>query len=368
MYPDLLTYAPTVAAEFHLSLPEDLITSLRLLLGVDTYEGLSEWVYQTAASMSSDYSQELALLGYPIKWCFRRQDSLVWRLPPDHVAHANWEAFRIHLESTPADEFQRVALYNLAQDARGEYPLDSPEVAELQRLLTRARQLEWEKWGRSLVASLDEERLVTLLLQPEQLKARIISLLTRFWDVYYRDDFEMHRGAMAQSVAFHQQQTYPRNFTDVFRQVTGRAVTPTTRDYVQEHLEMIERVVFCPCAHLGLYFQITLSYPILVVAFNYRTTSAPTAAGKAAVELFPPLKALADESRLHILSLLQGREMYAQEIVEAIGLSQSTVSRHLQLLERTELVGTRQERGMKFYSIDRKRGREILGALTQLVG
>ena len=131
---------------------------------------------------------------------------------------------------------------------------------------------------------------------------------------------------------------------------------------------MIERVVFCPCAHLGLYFQITLSYPILVVAFNYRTAPAPTAVGKAAVELFPPLKALADESRLHILSLLQRREMYAQEIVEEIGLSQSTVSRHLQLLERTELVATRQARGMKFYSINRERGREILGALKQLIG
>ena len=66
----------------------------------------------------------------------------------------------------------------------------------------------------------------------------------------------------------------------------------------------------------------TLSAPVLVVAFNYRTTPARESQGTTAVELFPPLKALADESRLHILALLREREMYAQEIVE------STVSRH----------------------------------------
>jgi DNA-binding transcriptional ArsR family regulator len=60
--------------------------------------------------------------------------------------------------------------------------------------------------------------------------------------------------------------------------------------------------------------------------------------------------------------------MYAQEIVTAVGLSQSTVSRHLQLLERTEVVTTRQTRGMKFYSINHSKGRAILGALGQLIG
>jgi len=60
--------------------------------------------------------------------------------------------------------------------------------------------------------------------------------------------------------------------------------------------------------------------------------------------------------------------MYAQEIVDAVGLSQSTVSRHLQLLERTEVLTTRQMRGMKFYSINRASGRAILGALQHLIG
>ena len=57
-----------------------------------------------------------------------------------------------------------------------------------------------------------------------------------------------------------------------------------------------------------------------------------------------------------------------REVAEYAKVSQSTVSRHLQLLERTEVVTTRQARGMKFYSINRVRGRAFLDALEHLLG
>jgi DNA-binding transcriptional ArsR family regulator len=368
MYPDLLTYAPTVTAEFHLSLPQDLITSLRLLQAVDAFEGLSEWVYQTAAALPDDFRAGLHVLGYPIKWCFRRQDSLIWRLEPDHPAHASWEAFRGYLDEIPAPEFQRVLLLNLAQEAGQPHLPTAANRPELRRMLRAVRQQDEEKWGQIFVDLADDEPLIALVQSPQRLKQELIGLLARFWETYYSQDFETHREAMAHSVAYHRRQTYPRSFPDLFRQVTGRGLPPATQDYVQKHLDKIERAVFCPCAHLGLYFQFTLSYPTLVVAFNYRTTPAHATDGAAAIELFPPLKALADETRLHILSLLQEREMYAQEIVEAVGLSQSTVSRHLQLLERTELLTTRHMHGMKFYSINQTKSRVILDALKHLLG
>jgi DNA-binding transcriptional ArsR family regulator len=368
LLPELYTYAPTVTAEFHLSLPQDLVTSLRLLQAVDAFEGMSEWVYQTAATLPDDFRAELNLLGYPIKWCFRRQDSLIWRLPPDQPAHSSWGAFCSYLEQTPAAEFQRVLFLNLAHEARTAYAPTSPDDAVVHQMIETVRHAELEKWGRTFVDLVDDEPLITLIQAAEELKRRLISLLTRFWEHYYRHDFERHRQAMAHSVTYHRQQTYPHSFSDLFRQVTGRTLLPSTQDLIQEHLERVERVIFCPCAHLGLYFHLTMCYPALVVAFNYRTTPAQASDGAITAELFPPLKALADESRLHILSLLQTGEMYAQEIVEAVDLSQSTVSRHLQLLERTELITSRQARGMKFYSINRAKGRTIVEALQRLIG
>jgi ArsR family transcriptional regulator len=51
------------------------------------------------------------------------------------------------------------------------------------------------------------------------------------------------------------------------------------------------------------------------------------------------LKALADENRIRIMNLLYTKEdLCVCEIREVIGLSQPTVSSHLKLLERSDLV------------------------------
>lgn len=49
-------------------------------------------------------------------------------------------------------------------------------------------------------------------------------------------------------------------------------------------------------------------------------------------------KALADESRLRVLWMLEERLLCVCEIQEALGLAQSTVSRHLMLLEEAGFV------------------------------
>jgi DNA-binding transcriptional ArsR family regulator len=63
------------------------------------------------------------------------------------------------------------------------------------------------------------------------------------------------------------------------------------------------------------------------------------------------LKALADESRLRILSLLETREMCVCEIMVALDLTQPTASHHLGILENARLVKSRKEGKWVFYSL-----------------
>jgi len=62
-------------------------------------------------------------------------------------------------------------------------------------------------------------------------------------------------------------------------------------------------------------------------------------------------KALADETRLRILSLLEVREMCVCEVMVALDLTQPTASHHLGLLENAGLVKDRKEGKWVFYSI-----------------
>ena len=62
-------------------------------------------------------------------------------------------------------------------------------------------------------------------------------------------------------------------------------------------------------------------------------------------------KALADNTRLRILSLLTVREMCVCEVMVALGLTQPTASHHLGILENVGLVKNRKEGKWVFYSI-----------------
>jgi DNA-binding transcriptional ArsR family regulator len=62
-------------------------------------------------------------------------------------------------------------------------------------------------------------------------------------------------------------------------------------------------------------------------------------------------KALADENRLRILSLLTAREMCVCEVMVALDLTQPTASHHLRILENVGLVKDRKEGKWVFYSL-----------------
>lgn len=77
-------------------------------------------------------------------------------------------------------------------------------------------------------------------------------------------------------------------------------------------------------------------------------------------------KALADETRLRILKLLEVREMCVCEVMVALGLTQPTASHHLGILENAGLVKDRKEGKWVFYSVANPRLTENMRKLTLL--
>jgi len=72
------------------------------------------------------------------------------------------------------------------------------------------------------------------------------------------------------------------------------------------------------------------------------------------VQLF---RALADQTRLRILNLVEHREVCVCQIVEALGLGQSKVSRHLAHLRNAGLVKDRRDGLWMYYSLAQPTGR-----------
>jgi len=82
-------------------------------------------------------------------------------------------------------------------------------------------------------------------------------------------------------------------------------------------------------------------------------------------------KALSDETRLRIMALLlRGQELCVCDIMAALDLPQSTVSRHLSYLRNTGLVDDRRQGIWMHYKVNRKKiehGSDLFDLLVKMV-
>jgi ArsR family transcriptional regulator, arsenate/arsenite/antimonite-responsive transcriptional repressor len=77
-------------------------------------------------------------------------------------------------------------------------------------------------------------------------------------------------------------------------------------------------------------------------------------------------QAIADPTRVRILSALLRAELCVCELVDALEVSQSTLSSHLQVLRQIGMVSTRKEGRWVYYSLE-KRKAALMNALFSLI-
>lgn len=76
--------------------------------------------------------------------------------------------------------------------------------------------------------------------------------------------------------------------------------------------------------------------------------------------------ALASDQRLKILEMLKKDEKSSQDIITAVGLDASVVSRHLMMLRQAGLVSARKEGVALYFSLADDRVLKIIEVATQL--
>jgi DNA-binding transcriptional ArsR family regulator len=358
----LVQARPALQVEFRTSLAEDLMHVLSLVLDAPSIEGLDQWVYATQAALPPTLKQDMQT----VLIFTQKSDTLgLWmrRLPPDARQHRDFAAFVDWLNAFTQDDYQDLiqsALVNLAhycEEEQGDR-LPAPLLDDAESLkVCLGQKLDGEQLDRA----------VQLVYEPLELKTQFISVVTRFWEQFYHKEYQRCHPIMERSVAYHSQQNYGGEFDATFTAVTGRRP-------LKDHSELddVERVVFFPSCHIGPYVMLQHTegpLPAVILHFNCRPTSAPEQEETPIIQdLFPPIKALSDETRLQILSLLNGRELYAQEIVELLDISQSAVSRHLKLMLSGGLLKTRRKNSMKYLSINEETLTAVAEGLKRFQG
>jgi len=353
---DLVRGEPPLEVEFRLSLGASLVYTMFLVGTAPGHEGCDQWVYATYSALPPDLKAEMEII-HAVLEKSTSLDAWVLDLAPDDPANWDFAAFAARLDSLADDDFGAAAATMLEELGRGckeetGQKISLPSLDEPAALTAFLQTVQFD--ARHL------EQAVHLLRHPAELKARFIAVLTRFWNDFYREEHERNLLVMERSVQYHRRQGYTGDFVHVSTAVTGRLL-PGAPDFYA----CMRKVVFIPSCHTGPYVGVSHylqdSRPVLILSYNCRLTGTPDHAQPLAVQgLFPLLKALADETRLHILSILSGQELYIQEIVDQLDISQPAVSRHLKLMVSSGLLTVRKEESMKYLAIDE----EVLSTLA----
>jgi len=351
---NLLQGQPALKVDFIISLPEILINTLGYITFAPEFEGFDDWIYTTHAALDPEFLDDIKVTlslifkSPPLNARFRE-------FAPDDPIHGDFSTFIAWIASLSKSEIQEMMLGAIkgmvdCDGSNGSLDLSEETLALFKESLQER------------LSDANIERVLHYLRTPLEYKAQLISTLARFWEQFYRQEYQESLALAERSVAYYRNQNFGNDVASVFTSVTGRRVPDVLGD-----IHQVEHLIFVPSCYLGPYVEAYMTdehHRVLVLHYNCRPSSAPaeeTAHEAPRIQdIFPPLKALSDETRLQILSLLNGRELYAQEIVDNLDISQSAVSRHLQLMLSSGVLSMRKEESMKYFSINE----ETLGALA----
>ncbi|GIK66339.1 MAG: hypothetical protein BroJett018_41330 [Chloroflexota bacterium] len=368
---ELIAISPKVSVHFRVTLLHDLLSIIGLLPNAERFEGLSDWLRHMATHMDAHDHDILRPIHMLVIFAGGVQAHLIDSIPSQSPADTDFEALYSHLQTLDihalqkatlkAFEEQLVRMEVIGKDTR--FPDDATRLAQLVDKMQQAREEQWQ----APPAPMPSEAFAQFLLDAQAIHEHLLAAIHHTWTRFYA---EHAAGDLPQKYAaadYHTAQNYAPDITTIFRAVSGR--NPTS--WLSENAARFKQVELIPCCHLGTYVTLFTLGDRLWIGFNANLV--PTIVGDTVhaplpiINLYPAMKALADEARLKIVAFLaQQGECNVGEIADAMKLTQSTASRHLSLLAKTDILQMRRDGAMRYYKVNPSALYEIAHSLTGL--
>lgn len=366
---ELAAGTPALRLETLVSAPLNLVSVLSLLYRAGLRDDLDPWLTDARRTLPPNVVDDLDLLhGFSGRLLYYMEEPVMCFDPlrPEHREMDIEDLLRF-LDALPAVEFRSMAanaLHRVHQD-----------LAQMMPILAD----DDHAWRTALAPALTTapaDEVMDLLNHPERLKDRTIGVIRAVGDGGLTDEYGTRLAEMRRATAIADRRAGlggPAANRDVelaFARITGHRLP----EAVEANMASLQRVVFCPSAHVGPRLVSFIVYPPALIVFfdtagllgQFVTVPTGDSTNGAGEDVLEALRALADPTRLRILNLLASERLYAQEIVARLDIPQSAVSRHLSQLERAGLLVVQRSRGAKYYEVVSDRLDQISVALRAL--
>jgi len=336
------------------------IASMMLITKKDEMPGTHPWVTQTREKLSTGelFTHKLVILGF----FYVIQPQTEWRTFAEYLKNLEGSD-PTALRDKMLREYEKTCINCDAEDAKK--PVNWKQVlgsadAYVEFLLNR--------FGEELVDVELETRAYEYVINPPALKELVISHLRWFWDQHLSAEFARLKPILQESIKAFQDVDYNNmSQLEAARYITGQDLDEESWQMLANEFEQFE---YIPNAHIGPYVTKLYCGEKLAVIFGARQpeNSSVRIPELDRADIVARMSAIADDTRLRILEMIsENGEMRSHEIIDAIGLSQPSVSRYLKQLTVTGYLQERRANGAKAYTLNRNRIEKTLKAVHKFL-
>lgn len=330
--------------------------SMLLISKGEDEPGIHEWVTKTRLEMSSEERSrhKLVIIGFH------------YAILPQSPAAA-FEAYLDNLEATPPSTLRDRLLTAYEGICFTDQNLKNTAVDWNEILASAENYVDFlrSRFGDELVDEDVESRAYQYVIDPAALKQLVTGHIRWFWKNYLQAEWARVRPMLEESAkAFNQINYSDMTRAEIVQFITGKEISESK--WGEDFLKANE-LVFVPNPHIGPYIR---GANIRDNFYLYFGAHLPEGSEihipeLDRAEIVSRISALADDTRLQILQLIaENGEMRSQEIIEAINLSQPSVSRYLSQLTAAGFLQERRANGAKAYILNKDRTEKTLKAVS----
>ncbi|HSB00008.1 MAG TPA: metalloregulator ArsR/SmtB family transcription factor, partial [Anaerolineales bacterium] len=226
------------------------------------------------------------------------------------------------------------------------------------------------RFGDELTDEEVETRAYQYVIDPAALKQLVTGHIRWFWKNYLQAEWTRVRPMLEESAkAFNQIDYSDMPPLQRIEFVTGKDISSETKWETKwgDELKTTKKLIFIPNAHIGPYMRADKIQDTFYIYFGAHLPEGSDVRVPELdrAEIVSRISALADDTRLQILRMIaENGEMRSQEIMEAINLSQPSVSRYLSQLTAAGYLQERRANGAKAYILNKDRIEKTMKAVS----
>lgn len=366
---------PPLRIETHLSLPAVLSTMVLLVDYVATNSTVPTlWPWDVWERFTPEEGTARARISPLLVHGLILQEHWLRTISARDAAQDNWPMLRLTIADLSDHDIRRLlaegwlsgARFYLTEMVRSEevdrYLPESADQLTVDDLLKDPDLLDslhaftYVSWG---VRENQLNDYVSFARNPAEVRRALLQLLDAVWRHGGKGLWQRERSRLQAWTECARDRIAVERWSDgvaAVRELTGR--TPPKR--LQPQIRAARRLVLHPCLQLGSTQTIDAADGTVHLMFEPPARSGVDA-GMATdsmrlADAVSLVRAMSDPAAFSLLQTINDQgELYALEVAEKSGIHQSTVSRHLNMLERNAIVSVRREGKAKYYRLRQDR-------------